>query len=251
MRYRFILVLILFPVFLCSSQRLKVLTYRMAPGDSTKPVRSTHQYLGVQANQLLNQLLSLGNNNAVVTNPYLIIYSVNSARTGVGLNMGLGYTVHSTDDKSDPNTTRSTTISSFSTRVGVEKKSLLTKKWQASYGFDLLYNNEDDHTSSSSKFQFNSNSSDSNSNTSYFGFGPRVALNFFITEKILLGTEVTYYFKSIKVSQKITNTSTSVTIDPTTGQQSSQTSSSTIDTSQKATDFALKVPVALFLMLKF
>jgi hypothetical protein len=135
--------------------------------------------------------------------------------------------------------------------VGVEKKSLLSKKWQASYGFDLLYNNEDDHTSTSSKFQFNSNSSDSNSNTSYFGFGPRVALNFFITEKILLGTEATYYFKSIKVSQKITNTSTSVTIDPTTGQQSSQTSSSTIDTSQKATDFALKLPVALFLMLKF
>jgi len=128
MRYRLILVLILFPVFLCSSQRLTVLTYRMAPGDSTKPVRSTHQYLGVQANQLLNQLFSLGNNNAVVTNPYLIIYSVNSARTGVGLNMGLGYTVHSTDDKSDPNTTRSTTISSFSTRVGVEKKSLLGKK---------------------------------------------------------------------------------------------------------------------------
>src|SRR5260221_9848663 len=158
----------------------------MAPCDITKPVRSTHQYLGVQANQLLNQLFNFGNTNTAANNPYLIIYSVNSARTGVGLNTGLGYTVHSTDDKSDPNTSRSTTISSFSTRVGVEKKASLGKKWQASYGFDFLYNNEDDKTKVASQFQFNSNSSESNSNTSYFGFGPRVALNFFITEKILL-----------------------------------------------------------------
>jgi hypothetical protein len=223
----------------------------MSPGDSTKPIRSTHQYLGLQANQLINQLFNFGNTNPVVNNPYLIIYSVNSARTGVGLNTGLGYTVHSTDDNSDPNTTRSTTISSFSTRLGVEKKSLLSKKWQVSWGFDLLYDNEDDHSTTSSKFQFNSNSSDSNSNTSYFGFGPRLALNFFVTEKIILGTEATYYFKSIKVSQKIMNTSTSVTIDPITGQQSSQTSTSTTNSSQKATDFTLKVPVAVFLMLKF
>ena len=223
----------------------------MVAGDSTKLKRSTHQYLGLQANQLLNQLFNFGNNAPAINNPYLIIYSVNSVRTGVGLNTGMGYTVHSTDDKSDPNTSRSTTISSFSTRVGVEKKSLLGKKWQVSYGFYLLYNNEDDKTNITSQFQFNSNSSESNSNTSYFGFGPRVALNFFITEKILLGTEATYYFKSIKISQKITNTQTSIFVDPNTGQQSSQTTTSATNSSQKSTDFALNLPVALFLILKF
>ena len=251
MTYRFILVLILFPVFLSSAQRLKVLTYRMAPGDSTKPTRSTSQYLGIQANQLLNQLFNFGNNAPVVNNPYLIIYSVNSVRTGVGLNTGMGYRVHSTDDKSDPTTSRSTTISSFSTRLGIEKKSAFSKKWQASYGFDILYNNEDDKTTTASKFQFNNFSSDTNSNTSYFGFGPRVALNFFITEKILLGTEATYYFKSIKISQKVTTTQTFTTTDPNTGQQIFQTTTSSTNTSQKSTDFALQVPVAIFLILKF
>jgi len=250
MRHRIILVLILFPVLLSTAQRLKVSTYRMVAGDSTKAKKTTHQYLGIQANQLLNQLFNFGNNAPVVNNPYLIIYSVNSLRTGLGLNAGMGYTVHSTDEKSDPTTSRSTTINSFSTRVGVEKKSLLSKKWQVSFGFDLIYNNEDDQTRSESKFQFNSMISDSNSNTSYFGFGPRAALNFFVSEKILLGTETTYYFKSIKISQKITNTQTTVTIDPNTGQQFFQTTSSTVNTSQKATDFALRVPVAIFLILK-
>src|SRR5260221_5635540 len=117
MRYRFILVILLFPVFLCSSQRLKVLTYRMAPGDSTKPVRSTHQYLGVQANQLLNQLFSFGNTNTAVNNPYLIIYLVNFARTRGGFKTGLGDTVHSTDDQNDPKTPRSNPIRRFSNRV--------------------------------------------------------------------------------------------------------------------------------------
>lgn len=250
MKYKLLLLLFVVPFVTSFAQRVQVTTFRRVAGDSTK-TKSTTSYFGVQANQLLNQLFNFGNSSPSINNPYLLTYSLNSNQTGVGLNSGLGYTVHSTDEKSDPNTTRKSTISSFSIRAGIEKKSFIGKKWLASYGFDLLYNNEDDNTTTSTSFQGNSNSTGSVSNTSYFGFGPRFALNFVLSERILLGTEATYYFKSITVSQTIKNTSTFQVFDPNTGQTTNQTTSSETHTSQNNADFVFNVPVSIFLIVKF
>jgi len=63
-------------------------------------------------------------------------------------------------------------------------------------------------------FSLTQNSSDSNSNTSYFGFGPRVAFEFLCYGKNTPGDRGNLLFQIDQVSQKITNTSTSVTIDP-------------------------------------
>lgn len=252
MKYKSVLVLILFTTSFCIAQRVKVLTYRKVPGDSTKSVKvkQMNHYLGVQANQLLNQLFNFGNSSVAVTNPYLIIYSMNSIKTGWGLNAGLGYNVNTTTDNSDPNTQRKTTTNDFSVRLGIEKKSFLSKKWLASYGLDLLYGKQSDETTATSQFQFNSNSTDTNSSTKSSGLGPRLALSYFISEKIILGTEATYYYKWVKVSQKITNTSVNIFVDPNTGQTVVQESSSSQSNSVKSKDFTFSVPVSIFLILK-
>jgi len=250
MRYPIIAGFILLPVLLSSAQRLQVLTYRKVPGDSTKEVKPYNQYFGIQANQLINQIFSFGNPPAV-NNPYLLTYSVNSLATGSGFNAGVGYTVHSTHDQSDPNTERSTDVSTFSIRVGLEKKAYLSKRWLVSYGADLLYGDESNNSTTSTKFQFNTNSSESKSSTNYLGLGPRLTLNYFFSDRLLLGTEATYYFKSLKIDQKLTITQTFVTVDPNTGQQFTQTNTQTSDTSQKSKDFVFTAPVAIFLIFKF
>jgi hypothetical protein len=247
MRYKLFLGLMLFTSLFCSAQSL----YRSAGVDSSnsKKERRNFQYIGVQANQLLNQLFSFGNTTTPTNNPYLIVFSTNSKLTGWGYNAGIGYTINSTTDNSDPNTQRKDNVNNFSVRFGVEKKQFLSKKWMASYGIDLTYNKQGDDSNVVSQFQFNSNTTDSNSSTKSFGGGPRATLNYFITARIILGTEATYYYKYVKVSDKITDTSVNIVTDVN-GNQSFQTSSSTSNTSTKSTTFSFQAPLAIFLIVK-
>jgi hypothetical protein len=245
MKHKYILGLLLFVTTFCEAQRVQVVTYRTAAGDSTKTkkekkARRAYHYLGIQANQLLNQLFNFGNSTTAVSNPYLIIYSINSIPTGWGLNVGTGYAVNTSTDNSNPNVQNKSTLNDFSLRLGVEKKSFLSRKWMASYGFDFLWSKQSDETTSTSQFQFQTNITDTNSSTRSFGSGPRVGLNYFISEKIMLGTEATYYFRWMKVSSTITNTSMGNGAD----------SSSANNTNQHLTDLTLNVPVAIFLIVK-
>jgi hypothetical protein len=247
MKYKLFVSLMLFTSFFCTAQSLYLATGQDSL--NSKKERRNYQYIGVQANQLLNQLFSFGNTTTPTNNPYLIVFSTNSKLTGWGYNAGLGYTINSTTDNSDPNTQRKDNINNFSVRFGLEKKQFLSKKWMASYGFDLLYNKQGDDSNVVSQFQFNSNTSDSNTSTKSFGGGPRMTLNYFITTRIILGTEATYYYKYVKVSDKITNTSVNIVTDGN-GNQTFQTSSSTSDTSTKSTSFSFQAPLAIFLIVK-
>src|SRR6187551_3878023 len=81
--------------------------------------RKANHYIGVQANQLIKQLFNLSNNNAVVNNPYLLVYSVNSVRNGWGANIGFGYTFNEVTD-GDAFNTRETKVNNFFFRAGFE-----------------------------------------------------------------------------------------------------------------------------------
>jgi hypothetical protein len=242
MKYKLMLGLILLTSSFCFAQRIQVLTYRKVAGDSakTKKEKKMIHYVGVQANQLLSQLFNFNNSSTAVNNPYLIVYSMNSIETGWGLNAGLGYSINTTTDDSDPNTTRKTTLNNFSLRAGIEKKSFLSKKWLASYGFDVLWSKQGDDATNTSQSQFDVSSSEVNSSTRHLGFGPRFGLNYFISDKIILGTEATYYFRFSKVSDTITNTDNN----------SGVVNSSSTTTSQHLTDLTFTVPVAIFLIVK-
>jgi hypothetical protein len=217
--------------------------------DSVSSKKASH-YFGVQVNQLIQQIFNLSGNATTVINPYLINYSVNSNKTGWGLNLGIGYTINNLDQSSANNTVK-TQGNNFSFRIGVERKVFIAKKIMVSYGFDLLSDRGKSNTTNASQFQFNTNETDTDAKTKDSGFGPRVTINYFVTPKIILGTEMTYYYKAITTFQEITNTSTTITVDPNTGQQTSNTNTSTTNSSQTNKQLNFASPVILFAILKF
>jgi hypothetical protein len=217
-------------------------------------LRTSSHYLGVQANQLIKQILNFSNSNPVVDNPYLLTYSVNSKRTGAGFSSGLGYSVNEFSD-GDQTNKRTTKINNLALRIGFEKKSNLGKKWFTSWGIDLVRESSKNETSNSQSqlnnpnFKFNSNTTNE---SSLWGFGPRFTLNFRITDKIILGTEATYYYKSGTTTAKANTTSTQQEFDPQTGQLRLVTrTTDTPETSTDFTNFRFVIPTVLYLMVKF
>jgi hypothetical protein len=197
-----------------------------AQQDST---RKANHYIGVQANQLIKQLFNLSNNNAVVNNPYLLVYSVNSVRNGWGANIGFGYTFSEFTD-GDAFNTRETKVNNYFFRAGFEKKTNFGKKWIFSGGFDITNDNQKNNTKNTS----NGNTIETDNKTKGWGFGPRVSLNFKITDRILLGTECTYYFRSGKSSLLTTSNF-----------------GGTEETSDKNKQFIFTAPAVLLLIIKF
>jgi hypothetical protein len=161
--------------------------------------RTSSHYLGVQANQLARQLLNFGN-ASVIDNPYLIVYSVNSRQTGYGLNVGSGYTYNQSKD-GDSFNSRETDINNFFLRAGFEKKSSLGKNWITSWGFDLVVESQKNDTKNTVDFGGgNKSTSETVTKSNAFGVGPRLTLNYKIGDRIMIGTETTYYMKFGKSS---------------------------------------------------
>jgi long-subunit fatty acid transport protein len=191
--------------------------------------RSTH-YVGIQANQLIKQLLNLGGSTSAINNPYLITYSVNSNSNGVGLNLSFGYVLDETSG-GDFQSQVTTKINEFFFRVGIEKKSQLGKRWILSAGGDIVADNKSNRTET--KFNGSDTPSVEEDKVDGFGTGFRVGLNFHITDKILLGTEANYYFKFINTSNTLT-----------------QPFGSPVKHSDDSRKFQLNVPAVLFLVVK-
>ncbi|MEX2233776.1 MAG: hypothetical protein WD824_16545 [Cyclobacteriaceae bacterium] len=167
-----------------------------AQDEVTAQKRSNH-YVGIQANQLVRQLFNFGGSTSSINNPYLITYAVNSVRSGWGFNCGLGYT-HMEVREEDPFNPRETAINDFFIRLGVERKVLIGEKWITSYGVDILRESQKNITESNSQ-PGNFKTETRNRGT---GIGLRFTLNYNISEKILLGTEATYYYKSMKETRE-------------------------------------------------
>jgi hypothetical protein len=201
-----------------------LLNFHAAAQDEVTPRTSNH-YVGVQANQLLRQLFNFGGSAGSINNPYLITYAVNSVRSGWGFNSGLGYT-HLEVRNEDPFNPLQTTIDDFFVRLGVERKVAIGKKWTTSYGFDILRESEKNITESKNP---QSGSFKTETRSKSTGVGLRSTLNYNISEKILLGTEATYYYKSTKETRKGANVP---------------------DQTEKLKQFAFTAPIALFLILK-
>jgi hypothetical protein len=95
---------------------------------SERANRKSYHYIGLQANQLIRQLLSFGGNSSAVVNPYLLTYSINSKTTGFGFAAGIGYSSIKTRG-TDVFASTISTVNDFALRFGVEKKSYLSKRW--------------------------------------------------------------------------------------------------------------------------
>lgn len=197
----------------------------------TIPRNSSH-YVGVQVNQLIRQILNFSGSTPAINNPYLLTYAVNSRHTGWGANFGLGYTFNEFKD-GDAFLERNTKINDLFFRAGFERKSSFGKRWILSSGVDAVFDLQNNTTTTVQSGNPNGNVK-TNNKTSAWGLGPRVTLNYTITDRILIGTEATYYFKSIK--ERIKSDVAIGTSD---------------DTTEKSKRFQFAVPSVIFMILKF
>lgn len=191
--------------------------------------RSANHYLGLQANQLLRQLLNLSGSNTSINNPYTATYSFNGKRKGNGMNFGVGILSDKILDH-DQNITRETINNDFFFRIGYDKKIQLSQRWIWGWGIDGLLLRSKRNTNTTIQGTL---SNVINSSTNGLGFGPRVSLLFNISKMVYLGTEASCYYQSSKTKKEI-----KFDANP---PQKSDTKNST---------FALQMPVVIFLIVE-
>jgi hypothetical protein len=198
------------------------------PGSSNASnpgLKRNFHYLGLQANQLLRQLIGGAGGES---NPYILTYSFNNATSGGGMGFGLVFNLRNVEDKTQV-LTKNTKTSESALRVGYDLKKEIGKRWLFGGGIDLAI----DASKSETISNFNSNKSTVTTTGKGWGIGPRLQLIYHVSEKIFLGTEASVLFHSVKTHSKIDNVGT------------------TEETDQKETTFILSPPTALFLLIRF
>jgi hypothetical protein len=217
--------------------------------DSTN--KAFDHYFSLQANQLIRQVFNFSNNSTGINVPYLANYSMVSTRSMIGFNVGLGYTFDQFKND-DPDNERKTDINDLFFRIGFEKKATLGKSWLLGFGADLLLNQQKSETtntiklSGSGKIVTTTTGSENGG-----GFGPRATISYYITRRILIGTEVNYYFNRIKSKDEVVTATTQREFDPATNSERMVTHTERTKSDDKSKHLSLSVPTVLWLTIKF
>ena len=172
-----------------------------APAPATPRIR--HQ-VGVQMNELIRQVLNFGgtsNPSSALTNPYLITYSANLARTGWGLRAGVGYD-YERFDEDDGFVTRETDGNVINARLGLEKAFVLSPKWSTGVGLDAVYRADNRKTKTITR-AFDSTTTNVVSAVTARGGGPMGWLRYHITPSVLVGTEASFYYTTGRQEQTV------------------------------------------------
>ena len=149
-------------------------------------------FLSVQVNELVRQILSLGNAN-LPANPYFFNYRYTGV-SGDGVSMGFAFTVDNVSNVNEFNDI-STDISNFAFRFGYDKRQNLGKNFVLGLGVDFTVDREKNETVNVDLF--NSQEITTTNTLSGWGLGPRFNFSYQISERIWVGTEANYYFKSL------------------------------------------------------
>ncbi len=165
--------------------------------------QTTH-HIGIQANPLLRQILSLGASDQV-TNPYLLRYAIRNPNNQNEFNFGLGLSFLEDVDEDDLKSDNF----SIDFRAGYALKRDLGKGFEAGISFDLLFSNQSVKTVSVNNFGgggvTDSSITRTTSSSIGFGGGPRLTFDYYITPRLKLGTEASLYFTRFNDNQKIVN----------------------------------------------
>lgn len=171
------------------------------PGD--EKVRTSVHYVGIQINQLLKEIFNLSGNTEVFVNPYFINYQVNSINSGWGANVGLGYNLQKTETGTALSKV-TTTIDRADVRLGVEKKTNISRKWLGSIGIDAIAGKEKNLTNSETNNGFGSSTRvETLTEVESLGGGPRASLHFRLSQHILIGTEISFYYANAKSTELV------------------------------------------------
>lgn len=199
---------------------------------------------GVQANELIRQLFNLGN-APDVNNPFLFKYATRFNASNVEIGAGLGYNSFTRNDDASSLSKGS----DFHFRLGVAKKYLIGKRFEAGFGIDaisILTNAENETKINNGNSTFiDSVHTKSTSKSNVFGGGPQLTLAFYINKNIKIGTETTAYFL---YGEAVNENKTSRTVSN--GLQEVTTTNEERD-NIFFTDTRITLPVAIFLSVRF
>lgn len=185
-------------------------------------------YVGIQANQLIRQVLNFGGGSGNIANPYLLTYSVNGNATGVGISAALGYS-YQQNRSNDGFTSVISSTTDVAFRFGMEKKKYISRSWLTSFAVDILMESNKSVTDTKS-------SGFSNSVTNKlggWGLGPRTTINYQFHDRFLVGTEMSFYMKFKE--QKQTTSNTGMPADP----------------GEKVNTYNFVLPAVIYLTMKF
>ncbi len=212
---------------------------------ATNPSPETQQwsnFIGVQSNLLLRQVLNISGSTATTNNPYLFTYSLINNKTGWGLSAGLGLNTSSSSNKDTSGTSVKNSQTNFALRIGAEKRWYLSPKWATTLGFDALYNNLSSHSETLQDENFEKIISTTDDKTNSFGVGIRGAISFAITPRIWIGTETNLSF--LYGMEKVTSSTTFI-------QTGQPTITQSLTNKINSTSVTSNLPTAFFIIVKF
>ncbi len=197
-------------------------TFAQNDATPTTKEKTTDQYIGVQLNDLVRQVFNFSS-STLPTYPYLLTYSIDSRKTGWGIRAGVGYT-YSSNSTDDGITRTDTKLNDLEFRLGVEKAFRLSEKWSAGAGLDLLFNSNDDNTTTE-VHSFDTTTTATKSTLNSYGGGPVGWLRYNVTSKILIGTEASFYYTTGTEKQTVDITQRTFGGGGTSFQQTTETTS--------------------------
>lgn len=204
-----------------------------------------HQ-VGVQANELIRQVFNFNNNNNTLNNPYLLTYSLNWRKPGIGIRLGVGPDFRSFKDD-DGIVQQENNINVMNLRAGLEKTFVLSDKWSAGAGVDYVFANDVSYTKTFTR-SFDSTYTDIASSNVTQGYGAMAWLRYHITPHILVGTEASFYYRKGDFKQDISIT-TKTQGGPIGQPAVYETKTTKIDNEVEFGTFNL--PMVLYLIVKF
>jgi hypothetical protein len=218
--------------------------------EEATPAKMFDMYVGVQANELINQIINLNTNATPVSNPYLLTFAINLNKSGWGLEGGIGNNLSNSKDVNAP-VLNEVDINNIFYRIGFGRTLMVGKRLQIGYYLDFKVDHQIDKTITGTNTVFSTTESDSSISSTTtknigIGFGPKFQIGYYLSKHLILGTEITYYYTTSKLKQNANTTD--YTINTVNG------NSTTIINSNFETDaasFSITFPTALFLIYKF
>ncbi|MCD6062261.1 MAG: hypothetical protein K0R82_172 [Flavipsychrobacter sp.] len=209
-------------------------------------------HVGVQANELIRQVFNFNNNpSPTLNNPYLLIYSLNFAKSGWGIRTGVGYNKRTINDDNATGSLE-TNFDELRARLGFEKAFRLSDKWSTGAGLDFTYNN-DNVKAKSVVNGFDSSTVITKSLKTSYGGGPMVWLRYNISEKVLVGTEASVYYAT-GFDKRTTEITRSEFVSPGPGPNPKpmrEITTTVSTTDNKLSNVGINLPVAFYLIVRF
>lgn len=208
-----------------------------------KEKKFDHQ-VGVQVNGLIRQVFNFSNNNPALDNPYIVFYSINLRKSGWGLRVGGGFNNRFVAEN-DGIVENESTIKNINARLGIEKSFKLSDKWTTGVGVDGVYGNDYNKTYTVTR-SFDTVTVRAKTTTKDYGGGVMAWLRYAITDKILLGTETSFYQRFGTLAQDVTITTSENNIFPGGG-----STTTTSKQEHKLNEGIINLPIAIYLIVKF